>query len=178
MSTEHWRDVVGWEGIYSVSDRGRILSYSRIVIRRCGRRLPVREKILRPTVNTRGYHVVTLRGGGRKFWCHVHMLVCQAFHGERPEGMQTRHLDGDKSNNSVANLQYGTPLENAADKTAHGTTVRGSKHVLSKLTKVDVRKIRALVAAGARQVDVAVRFGICQPHVSDVAAGRVWGWLS
>lgn len=51
----------------------------------------------------------------------VHRLVLQAFVGPCPDGQQVRHLDGDKENNNLRNLRYGTGAENTADKVRHGT---------------------------------------------------------
>jgi hypothetical protein len=102
VSAEHWLPVVGAEEDYFVSSKGAVWSRPR---------RSVRGGLLRPVVR-HGYLTVGL---GRNRIVSIHSLVAAAFIGPRPAGMHIRHLDGDKSNNYVTNLCYGTPAENAAD---------------------------------------------------------------
>lgn len=64
-----------------------------------------------------GYHRVHLDDAHYA----THAIIALTFHGPRPEGMQTRHLNGNPLDNRAENLQYGTPAENQADRWAHGT---------------------------------------------------------
>jgi hypothetical protein len=73
-----------------------------------------------PVLTPKGYLRLNLRRDGRYWGRHVHVLVAEAFHGLRPEGLQVRHLDGVKTNNAARNLRYGTPAENAQDAVRHG----------------------------------------------------------
>lgn len=115
MTAEEWRTVAGFPD-YQVSSVGRVVSYKR-----------QRPRELAGVVGTSGYQKVTLARDGEKSTKHIHVLVCEAFHGPRPEGMWVRHLDGNKANNAAANLAWGSPLENAADTRAHGTHANGRK---------------------------------------------------
>lgn len=109
---EEWREVPGWPG-YEVSSWGRVKSW-----RRHGVVPPPR--ILTPTLNPAGYYFVGLyRDGKRKVWT-VHRLVALCFQGPRPDGMETRHLDGNPLNNHPWNLKYGTSSENNRDRVKHG----------------------------------------------------------
>ena len=100
--------MVPWSGgRYAVSSRGRVRSG---------------EKILRPGVGTTGYRATRLVGpDGRRRLYKVHRLVLEAFVGPCPEGQEARHLDGDRLNNALENLAWGTRSENAQDRTVHGT---------------------------------------------------------
>lgn len=111
---EIWRSVVGYEGTYEVSNRGRV----RRVATRTGR---PEERLLKAALFSSGYPGVTLSRDGVRASKSVHRLVAAAFLGPAPEGSQVRHLNGDPTDNRLSNLRYGTALENAADKTAHGT---------------------------------------------------------
>lgn len=110
---EEWRPVVGFPD-YFVSDHGRVRS-THVWRGRHG-------AILNGCLDRTGYRQVCLRpaGGGKKS-VRVHVLVAQAFLGPRPAGHETRHLDGDKLNNQLKNLAYGTCSENNLDKVRHGT---------------------------------------------------------
>ena len=80
---------------------------------------------------------------GRKHKPPIHVLVTRAFYGELPKGLLTRHLDGNKDNNHLDNLRYGTISENNKDSIRHGTSTRGELHPNAKLTFDIADKIRA-----------------------------------
>lgn len=105
---EEWRPVAGFPH-YEVSDLGRVLS-----------RQGLQPRVLKPGPGN--YPSVTLCGpGGVRRTATLHSLVTEAFIGPRPEGQEVRHLDGNRENNTVANLAYGTRSENAFDRVRHGT---------------------------------------------------------
>jgi len=76
--------------------------------------------VLKAGTNKAGYKLVSLWRDGKGRSCNVHRLVAAAFLGPCPTGMEVRHLDGDPTNNDVANLRYGTGSENCQDITRHG----------------------------------------------------------
>ncbi|WP_168436327.1 HNH endonuclease [Microbacterium sp. K5D] len=114
MSDETWKAVVGHEGIYEVSDQGRVKRIAPGSGTHPGR-------ILSPMVDYKGYLYVRI--GGRMN--RIHRLVAAAFFG--PSDMLVRHLDGNPLNNSVSNVRYGTPLENSADRIEHGRHRRNGR---------------------------------------------------
>lgn len=95
-----------------------------------------------------------------------------AHEGERPDGQQVRHLDGNPANNQLANLCYGTPRENQADRVRHGTHCRGSQHPQSKLTEEDVAEIRRL--GDQRHAALAKRFGVQRNTISRILQRKSW----
>ena len=109
-----WRPVVYWEGLYEVSDCGRVRSV----------RLS-KPRAIRPLPNRRGHLRVMLTHGERRVHAYVHTLVAEAFLGPRPEGLLVCHRDDRKRNNRVGNLYYGTRSDNARDAIANG---RGRWH--------------------------------------------------
>jgi hypothetical protein len=120
---EIWRPAVGYEGLYSVSNEGRIRSEDRRIKHRHGGGRKWVGKILSPTIPKvktglgRSYPAVTLWKNSipRKF--RIHELVAAAFVGTRPTGFEILHYDDDPTNNDVSNLRYGTHAENGADIT-------------------------------------------------------------
>ena len=126
---EDWRPVVGWP--YEVSDHGRV--------RRIGK-----ARTMFPKPDQDGYPRATLCDMPRLQTFKVHTLVCCAFHGPPPEGMdQVRHLDGTKDNNTPGNLCWGTALDNAADRLLHGKDARGEKSGKAVFSQAEVDRLRA-----------------------------------
>lgn len=109
---ESWRAVVGLEGLYEVSDAGRVRNLR--TLRRGG--------VMKLSVGTDGYLAVGLTRDGRQTTYRVHKLVAAAFIGPCPEGQEVRHWDGDRANAALSNLLYGTRAENIADQRRHGTS--------------------------------------------------------
>lgn len=118
---EQWRPVVGFEGIYEVSDHGRVRSLDRMVASHSGLQRQAPGRVLRPWKSNRGdYPKVGLSAptGFRKEFIHV--LVLEAFVGPRPEGLVCCHNDGDSSNNRLSNLRWDTYSANNHDLVKHG----------------------------------------------------------
>ena len=124
---ETWKAIPGWEELYEVSDQGRVRSKDRVVYAHysptfeyAGRRR--RGKILRASLNPKGYPMVTLgRNVNERSPRTVHALVMLTFVGPRPVGKEVRHLNGDSRDARLSNLAYGTHSENMRDCIAHGT---------------------------------------------------------
>ncbi|WP_082946294.1 NUMOD4 motif-containing HNH endonuclease [Mycobacterium sp. E1747] len=110
MNTEQWRPVLGFEGLYEVSDRGRVRSL-------------ITGKVVKPHVgNQRGHLRISLKQhAGPYKGLYVHRLVLEAFVEPFRKGMECRHLDGDPTNNRLENLRWGTQSENNLDRVKHGT---------------------------------------------------------
>lgn len=115
MTEEHWRPVVGWEGFYEVSDRGRVRTVSRLVQCRYGKTRRVKARIRVQSRLNEGYMTIKLTCPQKKTTVTVHSLVLSAFVGPRPEGMECCHGDGDKTNNALSNLRWDTKKANELD---------------------------------------------------------------
>ena len=121
LVTEQWKPVVGYEGLYEVSDHGRVRSLDRTVSysKEWNRRLSGRVLKSPLSVNG-GYPQVRLTKNNRGSTKSIHRLVLEAFVGPCPEGMQACHYDDDPTNNRLENLRWGTRSHNERDKLRNG----------------------------------------------------------
>lgn len=107
---EEWRDIVGYEGIYKVSNFGRVKSLSRVT-QLNGRTRTEPETIMAVTYRA-GYQTLILRKCGKKKSAQVHRLVAEAFL-PNPNGFPiVNHKDEDRTNNCVSNLEWCTQQHN------------------------------------------------------------------
>lgn len=111
---EVWKDIEGFEGLYQVSDLGRVKSLDRIITYKDGRKYHYPEKILAAPLDSKGYPQVVLCKEGKRVTERVHVLVAKHFIGERPEGYDIKHIDGNKAKSAVSNLKYVTHKESTS----------------------------------------------------------------
>lgn len=162
VASEEWRAVVGYEGVYEVSDLGRVRSRAS-------------GHVLSPTRDKDGYPVINLYGPeARRTWA-VHRLVASAFHGDRrnPVHREVAHLDGDRTNARADNLKWCSKVENHSHMRAHGTAPVGSRNGRAKLTLAQVREIKA--AKGTRiNGELGRKYGVHKDTIGLIRRGRIW----
>jgi len=161
-SAERWLPIAGYEGLYEVSDLGRVYSVPRH---------GVAGGILKPVLMSK-YLCVNLPGARP---VGVHILVARAFIGPRPNGMLVCHGPAGRFDNSLANLSYGTPAKNCGpDMYRDGTMLVGTDRPGAKLTDEIVRECRARVAAGESKAGLAREFGVSKPAIARAVTGETW----
>ena len=125
-----------------------------------------------------GYKFIVLSVNSKKYTRLIHRLVLETYIGTCPMGMESRHLDGNKQNNRIKNLCWGTPQENELDKIRHGTKTRGEQCSWAKLTEQDVRMIIYMYRTGLfTQDEIAPQYGISRATVSDIIREKSWRHL-
>lgn len=123
-----WLPVVGYEGLYEVSDLGRVRSLDRRVKSRWNQTRIIRGRELKPYNSYDGYTTFTLRlNPTSKKNIKASRLVAEAFIPKIEGKDWVLHNDGDPQNNSVSNLRWGTAKENSEDMKEHGTNHYASR---------------------------------------------------
>lgn len=199
LETEEWRDVVAYEGVYSVSNLGRVRRDAP----------PSRQggicfvgRIMKPIVTPFGYHRIMLTAFGKRQWRPVHRLVLDAFRGAHPD-LFTNHKDGKKTNNRLSNLEWVTHRENMAHAVQTGlyptgerngshryperragmrngrhtkpeSTCRGEKQHSAKLTEQQVRDIRATPLRCGTQAHLARQYSVSATLISAIIKRKIW----
>lgn len=109
---EEWRDIPGYEGLYAVSNKGSVKSLSKIKTSYGNRTFVTKDKVLKSFEDKKGYLMVKLYKEGTKATRKVHRLVASAFIEKVPGKEQINHIDGNKQNNTVGNLEWADNSDN------------------------------------------------------------------
>ena len=158
-----WKDVVGFEGRYLVSNMGAIFStFSN------------REILQYVRSGKRGYPTVKLYRDGSKKTMPVHRLVLEAFVGKRLDGYECAHINGIKTDNRLENLTWSTPRENNGMKEAHGTLLTKERHPMAKLTNKNVDRIRVLISEKIPYSKIAKEYEVSKSTIGFIAVGKCW----
>lgn len=170
-----WRDVVGLEGLFVVSDEGEVKSLARHVERVNDKGFFKPEKILSRWTTQRGYLASQL--GARYFF--VHRLVADAFIPNPSKSPQVNHIDGDKQNNNASNLEWVTPLENSQHAYATGLArnLQGVAHGMTKLSEDDVICIRVWTGLNYSFSELGKIFGVSATTISGISNRLGWTHL-
>jgi len=170
--SEVWKDIKGYEGLYQVSNIGRVKSLKRIVIRKDGSKLSVKERILKPLTRPNGYlqvHLSNYRGKGK--YPLIHRLVCEAFH-ENPENKPcVNHIDENKTNNVVSNLEWCTYEENIN----YGTRNRRVGKAVAKALSQSVGQYTLngkLIKVWQSAHEVERQLGFANGYICNAARGK------
>jgi hypothetical protein len=176
---ETWHAIYGFEGLYEVSNLGRVRRVGKAARNGKGRGGgAVIGRVLTTNVTPHGYVHVQLYRDGKPENRQVHRLVAEAFIGPREPGLEPNHKDGDKTNNAPSNLEWLTRSDNMLHAYATGlrkpaTVPSGENHHGVKLTDDQVRQIRQLFKPrtyGAPRL--AREFGVGHFTIYSVVKGR------
>jgi hypothetical protein len=105
---------------------------------------------------------------------YMHRLILEIMTGHIPEGMHACHNNGNRKDNRYKNLRWASPMENNADKRAHGTVSCGERNPMSKLTWEIVEEIRILHSLGAVQRNLCKQYGVSPMTISRVVRNQLW----
>ena len=135
MNLVIWKDVEGFEGLYKVSNEGVVISTPRN---------GAKGKVMKQYDMKHGYREYQLRKNGKRYHTYVHRLIAQHFTPNPENKPFVNHIDGNKLNNSIENLEWVTNKENIQHAAKMGLMRSGENHPYAKLTDQEVREIRDL----------------------------------
>lgn len=132
---------------------------------------PIPWHLRKPRVNTHGYFQLSVILPEGKKHVTVHRMVLESFVGLRPDGHQARHLDGNRFNNAVDNLAWGTSADDGRDRVDHGSSCG------RKLRPDQVQEIRDLLARRVPVAEISAKFSITRTAVHNINKRRSWSHL-
>ena len=165
MEKEIWKDIENYDECYQVSNKGRIKSLSRIV--KSNKPRFINDKILTPTISQGGYFRVHLKTKIRRVML-VHRLVAKAFIPNVDNKKEVNHIDGNKINNNLSNLEWCTRSENMKHIYRIGlhTQVRGKNAAAVKVIDTSNGIILGCVT------DAAIYAGLKRKTLSAMLSGQ------
>lgn len=161
---EIWKDINGYEGLYKVSNLGRIRSYRR-------------RKPLSPIEDRNGYYKINLTKDKEMKTYRIHRLVASCFIDNIDNKPEVNHIDGNKKNNNIDNLEWVTRSENESHsyRTGLRSGKKGVMHHNCKITEEIVIKIREMWDTGEYvQREIAEKFNIKTNNVWKIINGIRW----
>ena len=157
MSThEVWKDIKEYEGLYQISNKGNIKN---------------KNKELKQDENKKGYMCITLHKKGKKKKKGIHRIVAETFIQNNESKKQVNHIDGNKKNNSIENLEWVTPKENI--RHAEKNKLRNSilKNPNSKLSLKDIQEIRN---SDKSTKELMIVYNVSKTTINDIKTFRSW----
>jgi DNA-binding CsgD family transcriptional regulator len=129
---------------------------------------------MKPALNGGGYLYVTLFKDGKRYNKMLHRLVAETFIPNPENKPQVNHIDGNKLNNVIENLEWNTQFENMNHSVEIGSSPRGEKSYLAKLSEKEVIAIRELYAGNVTTTELSDIFGVNRGTISGIVLGKNW----
>ncbi|HQW19024.1 MAG TPA: NUMOD4 domain-containing protein [Bacteroidia bacterium] len=180
INGEEWRDVVGHEGLYKISNCGRIKRCDIIKLSKKGVYYTSVGKMLKST-NMQGYRVTFLTKGSTCVCKRIARLVAEAFIPNPERKPQVNHIDMNRSNNHVSNLEWCTSKENinhAFKNNKNRQIVRGERARPAKLNESQVVDIFNHVKNGKNPKELSLIYGVLPCTILQISKRLSWKHLN
>lgn len=176
---EIWRDIAWAMGFYRVSSKGRVMSVDRVITSSDGRTWQQPAKVLKPDdSHNGGYLTVMLSIHGKAKRHLVHRLVASEFLENQLGRPEVNHVDGNKKNNRVENLEWISRQKNI-DHAVSSLLInnKGESNPQAKLNESTVLRIRELAAQGLGSAEIAKATGATKRNIKNIVTGVSWRHL-
>lgn len=174
MSKEIWKEVVGYESYYQVSDYGNVRSVNRVVPNGFGGEMRVKGMSINSRMGA-NYINITLTKNGKKNTFNVHRLVAIAFLPNPNNLPYVNHIDGNKLNNCDDNLEWSTEVHNSNHSYNMGLSASGSSSHYAKVSERTVAEIIHINnTTNLTYAIIGQVFGVCAESVSNMCRGKSW----
>ena len=177
METEVWKDVKEFLGYYQVSNLGRYRSAERTVTFADGRVRTFESKILKPYISKQGYHIATLSYKGKNFKRRVHRMVAENFLEPVEGDVEVNHIDGDKLNNKVSNLEWISHSDNLTHFHANNNSNSGERNNLSVLKDKDIANIREMSSNGVSSKEISLLYKVDYKTIWRIVTHQTWKYV-
>lgn len=157
------KDITGYEGLYKISEDGYVFSVRR-------------NKIMKPSVDGWKYRQIYLSKSGITTRFSLHRLIAKYFIPNPENKPNINHIDGDKGNNCISNLEWCTQSENIRHAFDNGLCkgLKGIDHPKNKLSELDVIEIRRISNLGLKQSIIANIFNVNQGTIYGIVNRLIW----
>lgn len=180
LENEIWKPVVGYangfyDGLYEISNKGRFKQLARRLNCRGGSRVS-KEKIVVGT-DSYGYRTVAMKKDKIRVQIGVHILVAKAFLDNPENKYSVNHIDTNRSNNSVENLEWATQKEQIdhAIRLGRMKWEKGTERKNSKLTESDVLEIRRLyIKTNTTFRKLSAQFNVSPSTIKSILDYKKW----
>lgn len=176
---EQWKDILGYEGFYMISDLGRVKSLSGVLKTKRGVIKPRYSKIMSQSIKSNGYLTIMFSVDSNSKRFHVHRLVTIAFIPNPENKPEVNHKDCIKTHNYKNNLEWNTLQENVNHAVFNDLNCKGEKAPWSKLSNEKVLAIRRLYRMNPdfHKTNVAKKLGVRDTTIHKIIKGERWKHL-
>lgn len=185
MSKENngWISVEGYEGVYEINKVGQVRSTERVIYKSNGATQKLKGKMLKTHLNSSGYPVLRLSNltNGKREMVRLHRLLAEHFIPNPEHKPEVNHIDGNKANFTLSNLEWVTPKENRKHAWDAGLRTRkhlpihyGENKVNAKLTRYKVKEMKKLRMTGLSYSEIAKLFSVSKKTAMNAIKNITW----